>query len=116
MNDDFNSPILIAQLFEGAKYVNALKEEKETITADDLQLLGTTMHDFLFDVLGLIDSAGLASDDTDKLSGAIDLLIQLRNEARANKDFATSDTIRDQLNEVGIMLKDGKDGTTYSLN
>lgn len=116
MNDDFNSPILIAQLFEGAKYVNALKEGNETITETDLELLRTTMHDFLFDVLGLIDSANQASDDTDKLSGTIDLLIQLRNEARANKDFATSDTIRDQLKEVGIMLKDGKDGTTYSLS
>lgn len=116
MNDDFNSPILIAQLFEGAKYVNALKEGNETITESDLELLRTTMHDFLFDVLGLIDSANQASDDTDKLSGTIDLLIQLRNEARANKDFATSDTIRDQLKEVGIMLKDGKEGTTYSLS
>lgn len=116
MNDDFNSPILIAQLFEGAKYINTIKEGKASITAADLKLLQTTMHDFLFDVLGLEDSSANGSDQSDKLSGAVDLLISLRDQARANKDFATSDKIRDELQEVGIQLKDGKDGTTYSLN
>ncbi|MEL6812121.1 MAG: cysteine--tRNA ligase [Bacteroidota bacterium] len=116
MNDDFNSPILIAQLFEAAKYVNTLKEGKATISEEDLNLLTQTMHDFLFDVLGLVDYSAEGGDDSSKLSGAIELLIQLRNQARANKDFATSDRIRDELQEVGIQLKDGKDGTTYSLN
>ena len=74
------------------------------------------MHDFLFDVLGLIDPSDESADETNKLSGAIELLISLRNQARANKDFATSDKIRDELQEVGIHLKDGKDGTTYSLS
>ncbi len=116
MNDDFNSPILIAQLFEAAKFINALKEEKATISDADLKLLKKTMYDFLFDVLGLVDYSGEGGNDSSKLSGTIELLIALRNEARANKDFATSDKIRDQLLEVGIQLKDGKDGTTYSLN
>mgnify|MGYP003662949526 FL=1 len=116
MNDDFNSPILIAHLFEGAKYINALKEGKETITATDLQELSTTMHAFIFDVLGLEDTQAGGDEAAEKLSGAIELLIELRNKARANKDFATSDTIRDELHEVGIQLKDGKDGTTFSLS
>lgn len=116
MNDDFNSPILIAQLFEAVKYINAVKEGKATISKGDLKILQQTMHDFIFDVLGLVDIVSEGNTDGDKLSGTIELLIQLRNEARANKDFATSDKIRDELQEVGIQLKDGKDGTTYSLN
>ncbi len=116
MNDDFNSPILIAQLFEGAKYVNTIKEGSATITANDLSLLKTTLSNFMFDVLGLVDESATGNNDGSKLVGAVDLLIELRNEARANKDFATSDKIRDNLQEVGIQLKDGKDGTTYSLN
>lgn len=117
MNDDFNSPILIAQLFEAAKQINALKEGNTSLTAEDLALLKKTMHAFLFDVLGLVDQATESGDqNADKLTGAIELLISLRNQARANKDFATSDKIRDDLQEVGIQLKDGKDGTTYSLS
>ena len=116
MNDDFNSPILIAHLFEAVKFVNSLKEEKETISAEDLELLKQTIDDFLFDVLGLEDNVSENSQDGEKLTAAVELLIQLRNTARANKDFATSDKIRDELASKGIQLKDGKDGTTFSLN
>ncbi|OAB79539.1 cysteine--tRNA ligase [Cochleicola gelatinilyticus] len=116
MNDDFNSPILIAHLFEASKQINAFKEGTESITEEDLKLLQKTMHDFLFDVLGLVDTTHETGDDSSKLNGAIELLIELRNQARANKDFSTSDRIRDELQEVGIHLKDGKEGTTYSLN
>ncbi len=115
MNDDFNSPILIAQLFEAAKWINTVKEDKAGLTKGDLDLLQQTMHNFLFDVMGLIDLSDNANSNGEKLSGTIDLLIELRNQARANKDFATSDQIRDQLLEVGIQLKDGKEGTSYSL-
>jgi cysteinyl-tRNA synthetase len=115
MNDDFNSPILIAQLFEGAKQINAIKEGNATITETDRELLQQTMQGFLFEVLGLEDVV-LESKDTKKLSGAIAVLIALRDEARANKDFNTSDRIRDALLEVGIQLKDGAEGTSYSLN
>ena len=116
MNDDFNSPILIAHLFEAAKFINAIKEEKDTISKADLELLKKTMHDFIFEVMGLQDAASESSMDQDKLSAAIELLIELRNEARANKDFATSDRIRDELAAKDIQLKDGKDGTTFQLN
>ncbi|MEM7187735.1 MAG: cysteine--tRNA ligase [Bacteroidota bacterium] len=116
MNDDFNSPILIAQLFEAAKVINAVKEGSASITETDRGMLQQTLHDFMFDVLGLVDISSQSADDSNKLNGAVELLIELRNKARANKDFETSDTIRDQLQEVGIQLKDGKDGTTYSLS
>lgn len=115
MNDDFNSPILIAHLFEAAKYINQIKEGKETISAEDLTTLKETINIFVFDVLGL-ENVVKNDSGTDKLTGAVNVLIKLRQEARANKDFALSDKIRDELAEAGILLKDGKDGTTYSVN
>jgi cysteinyl-tRNA synthetase len=115
MNDDFNSPILIATLFDAVKYINAIKEGNEKISQHDLELLKNTMHDFIFEVLGLVDSTIVNEDRSQKLSGTIELLIKLRDEARKNKDFATSDQIRDQLLSLGIQLKDGKEGTSFSV-
>ena len=114
MNDDFNSPILIAQLFEAVKYVNVLKDGTETITSADLDVFIKTMEAFVYDVLGL-ENAVAADVNTDKLEGTVNLLINMRNEARANKNFALSDQIRDQLAALGIQIKDGKEGTTFSL-
>ncbi|MFV8839506.1 cysteine--tRNA ligase [Salinimicrobium soli] len=117
MNDDFNSPILIAQLFEAVKQINILNEGKASITAEDLAELKSTMSAFIFEVLGLVDTAEAADDEAgNKLAGTVELLIRLRAEARANKDFALSDKIRDELLELGIQLKDGKEGTSFSLN
>lgn len=112
--DDFNSPILIAQLFEAVKFIHAINDKTQTISADDLQLLTKSMHQFVFDVLGLQKSSALKVDNK-KLEGAVELLISLRNKARANKDFALSDAIRDELAALGIQLKDSKDGTTFKL-
>ena len=74
------------------------------------------MHDFIFDVLALEENNTTNSGVDHQLSDAVNILIDLRNQARNNKDFHTSDLIRDQLKEAGIHLKDGKDGTTFSLN
>ena len=115
MNDDFNSPILIAHLFEAAKYIHQIKEGSETVSSEDLTTLKNTINTFVFDVLGLENTSDNDSG-RDKLSGAVHVLIKLRQEARANKDFALSDKIRDELAEVGIQLKDGKEGTTFSVN
>ena len=115
MNDDFNSPILIAQLFEGVKYTNLLKDGRETITADDLKMLNETMNGFTIDVLGLENKKESAAG-AEKLDGVITMLIGMRNEARANKDFALSDQIRDKLAVLGIEIKDTKEGTTFSVN
>ena len=114
MNDDFNTPILIAQLFEGVRFVNVLKEGKETLTTEDAKLFCNAMNAFVFDVLGLEDEK--ASDgNNDKLEGTVNLLIAMRKQAREDKNFALSDQIRDQLLALGIQLKDGKEGTTFSL-
>jgi len=114
MNDDFNTPILIAQLFEGVRFVNVLKEGKETLTAEDLKLFSAAMNAFVFDVLGLEDEK-VSDGNNDKLEGTVNLLIEMRKQARENKNFALSDQIRDQLLALGIQLKDGKEGTTFSL-
>ena len=114
MNDDFNTPILIAQLFEGVRFVNLLKENKETISAADLETLSTTMHSFVYNVLGLENQKATDSSN-DKLEGTVNMLISMRNKARADKDFAMSDHIRDQLLTLGIQLKDSKEGTTFSI-
>jgi cysteinyl-tRNA synthetase len=117
MNDDFNTPILIAHLFEAAKFINQVKDEKATITKEDLVLLKDTIHNFVFDIMGLLDTVSTNSNGNNvKLSGTVELLIKLRQEARANKDFALSDQIRDELDALGIQLNDGKDGTTFSTN
>jgi len=115
MNDDFNSPILIAHLFEGVKYANLLKDGKETLTAADLEVLAKTLNSFAFDVLGLRNEAGEDSSN-EKLDGVVNMLITMRNEARANKDFALSDQIRIKLSNLGIELKDTRDGTTFTVN
>lgn len=115
MNDDFNTPILISRLFDAVKHINLIKEGKEKITESDKNLLSETLHNFVFEVLGL-QSKNSADEHTEKLSGVLELLIQMRKEARENKDFATSDKIRDQLSEMGIQLKDSKEGTTFTLN
>jgi len=114
MNDDFNSPILIAQLFETVKLIYRVQQEEETLTAVDIEKLNNAVHGFVFDVLGL--TLAVQKEDNAYLDKALSVLIDLRNQARANKDFATSDRIRDELFAKGIQLKDGTDGTTYTLS
>jgi cysteinyl-tRNA synthetase len=114
MNDDFNTPILIANLFEGIRYVNVVNDGKETLTQADINLLNETLNEFTFDVIGIKDEKTTANN-ADKLEGVVEMLIQMRLEARANKNFALSDQIRDQLLNIGIQLKDGKEGTTFTI-
>ncbi len=114
MNDDFNSPVLIAQLFEAVTYINLLKDKKETLTAKDLQEFSTAINTFVFEILGL--QKNMQKDSSEKLSGVVEMLINMRNNARDNKDWTLSDKIRNELIALGIQLKDGKEGTTFSIN
>jgi len=114
MNDDFNTPILIAHLFEAVKEINVLKEGKTEITHADKKHLETLLHGFVYDILGLNKEA--ESQSNSQAAALVEMLIQLRKEARENKDFATSDSIRDQLLVLGIQLKDGTDGTTFNFS
>ncbi len=114
MNDDFNTPILIANLFEGVKFINLINDGKESLTIEDLNKFKTTIDTFVYDVLGLENNAD-GADNSNKLGGVVEILLQLRKEARENKDWALSDRIRDELIALGIQLKDGKEGTTFSV-
>lgn len=115
MNDDFNTPILIAQLFEGARYINLVNDGAATLTSEDIDLLAQTLSDFIYNVLGMNNTSAGTSGSTEKLNSVVQLLIEMRNQARANKDFALSDEIRDKLLAIGIQLKDGKEGTTFTF-
>ncbi len=116
MNDDFNTPILIAELFSAVKFINQVKDGKATISQEDFDILTSTLNIFVFDVLGLQNVSDNDASGSNKLSDTVELLINMRAEARANKDFALSDKIRDELADIGIQLKDGKDGTTFTTN
>lgn len=114
MNDDFNTPILIAHLFEAAKIINLVKEGKETLSASDKALLGKEVNAFVFDVLGLKEVA--ATKESNKgLDTVMELVLDMRQKAREDKDWTTADAIRDKLNEASIVVKDGKDGVTWKI-
>lgn len=113
MNDDFNTPILIAHLFEAVKEINHLKDGSRQINPSDKDRLNKLLHAFVFDILGLKKES--SSNTNSQTPALVEMLIKLRKEARDNKDFATSDSIRDQLLALGIQLKDGPEGTTFSL-
>lgn len=114
MNDDFNTPILIAHLFEGIRFVNLLNDKRESTTAADLEILKTTLESFTFNVLGIRNEKA-GNNSSEKLEGVVEMLIGMRNEARANKNWSLSDEIRDKLLDLGIQLKDGKDGTSFNI-
>ena len=115
MDDDFNSPLLIAQLFDAVKYINQVVHKGIPISSAQWDCLNTMLASFIHDVLGIAPEFKSSSEAEDKLSKTIGLLIALRNKARANKDFATSDQIRDQLLSYGIQLNDGKEGTQFTI-
>ncbi|GAB3909865.1 cysteine--tRNA ligase [Mucilaginibacter boryungensis] len=110
MNDDFNSPVLIAELFEASRIINSIHDGKLNIDAANLQLLKDTMNSFVLDVLGL--KAEIAANDD--LPKVMDMIVDLRGEAKRNSDYATSDKIRDGLQKIGFQLKDSKEGTTWN--
>ena len=112
MTDDFNSPILISHLFEAVKFISASKLGKESISTEDYEDLKQFLNAIVFDVLGL---ETIEESNNDKLDQTLQVLIDLRNQARKSKNWELSDQIRNQLLEKGIELKDGRDGTTYQL-
>jgi cysteinyl-tRNA synthetase len=109
MNDDFNSPVLIAELFEAVRVINSVYDGKSKLDQGSLDQLRQLMNAMVFDVLGLQSEEKSEGD----LTAIMDLLIRLRNEAKAKQDYATSDQIRMSLQDLGIQLKDGKSGTTW---
>ncbi len=112
MNDDLNSPVMIAELFEAVRLINSANDGKVALGATAIEDLRTLMKAMVFDVLGLRTETAAAGDDT-ALDGLVQEFIRMRAEAKARKDFAASDRVRDQLASLGIVLKDTKEGTTW---
>ena len=117
MNDDLATPQVISHLFEACTTVNKLVDHKATISTDDLKLLADTMHTFAFDVLGLRDDRSADSGEREEAFGkVVDMVLDLRSKARANKDWCTCDQIRDALKDAGFEVMDTKDGCVWKLN
>ena len=117
MNDDLNSPIVISHLFDAARAINSAKDGKGTISAEDLKELQDVFHLFLFDILGMVDESAGAGNDTSReaFAKAVDLLLSIRQQAKVNKDWATSDKIRNELTAIGFTIKDTKDGAEWKI-
>ncbi len=117
MNDDFLTQIVISHLFEACRVVNTLLDHKAQICADCLKELSDTMHLFAIDLLGLRNDKGSNNDAREEAYGkVVDMVLDLRAKAKAAKDWATSDQIRDALAAAGFEVKDTKDGVTWKLN
>lgn len=118
MCDDFNTPIVISNLFEASKLINSVADKKETIGKDALEALTTLMHTFIFDLLGLKEGNGEGGNEAreEAYGKVVDMLLEQRMKAKQNKDWATSDQIRDRLAELGFEVKDTKDGYSWKLN
>lgn len=114
MNDDFNTPVLIAHLFEAIRMINSANDGKLKLTQADLDLLKAIYQHFVFDVMGLKKEEETGKANT-ALEGVMKLVLELRAKAKANKDFATSDEIRNKLAEANIQVKDGKEGASWNL-
>ncbi|MCR5239277.1 MAG: cysteine--tRNA ligase, partial [Prevotella sp.] len=117
MNDDFATPLVISYLFEACTTINKLIDHKATICADCLKELSETMRLFAFDILGLKAEKSGSNDSREEAFGkVVDMVLELRAKARAEKDWATCDKIRDELKDAGFEVKDTKDGVTWKLN
>ena len=116
MNDDFNSPKLIAYLYEAIKFINLVKQDKAQIDKETKRELNSKLNVFIFDVLGLkIPQQTSNQEDNEKLKGTITLLLELRNKARQNKDFATADHIRSSLLTIGVEINDYHEKSSFTL-
>ena len=117
MNDDLATPLVISHLFEACSVVNKLIDHKATICAECLEELRATMRLFAFDILGLTDEKAANNEAREEAYGkVVDMVLDLRSKARANKDWATCDQIRDALKAAGFEVKDTKDGCVWKLN
>jgi len=114
MNDDFNTSVLIAHLFDGARIINSVNDGKASLTAEDLELLKKLFNDFIFDVLGLKLEEGNEKTDN-ALNKVMDLILEIRAQAKVGRDFKLSDEIRDKLLAAGIQVKDTKEGSSWKI-
>ena len=113
MDDDFNTPILIAHLFDGVRVINSVKDGKESLTASDLSKMKKLFSDFVTNILGLISAK--ESGGNDLTEEVMELVLKLRGNAKKNNDFSTADLIRDELGKAGIQIKDCREGSSWEI-
>ena len=115
MNDDLSTPIVISHLFEAVKIINTVLAGGATLSVEDSAHLKETFRIFLFDIMGIREEAGVSEEGNEAYHKAVDLLLDVRKEAKARKDWTTSDYIRDRLSEIGFEIKDTKEGVEWKL-
>tara|TARA_B100001109_G_scaffold242533_1_gene227543 strand:- start:818 stop:2302 length:1485 start_codon:yes stop_codon:yes gene_type:complete len=115
MNDDFNTPILIANIFEAVKFINKINVGSEKISEKDYKILSNTISSFIFDVMGL-EKINISSNVNNKLDDVMDIILELRNDARKNKDYSLSDKIRDMLKNKDISINDSDKNSSFTIN
>jgi len=113
LSDDLNSPIAISQLFEAVRIINSVADKKEKLNANDIEKLKSLFHNVAFDILGLKDEQ--SGNQSELLNNLVKMILDLRQQSKDNKDWATSDNIRNKLTELGVIVKDTKDGTDWSI-
>jgi len=114
MNDDFNSPVVIAHLFDGVRMINSINDGKQSISATDLESLKSLFDDFVLNILGFKNEDQAAGGDDELVEGLMQTILDLRKEAKLNKDWPTADKIRDDLGSLNIEVKDTKEGAVWS--
>ena len=114
MDDDFNTPILIAHLFDGVRIINSVKDGNESLSSIDLEKLKTLFNTFVTDILGLISTKN--NNGNDLTNEVMALVLKLRDNAKSSKDFTTADLIRDELTKLNIQVNDSRDGSNWTLN
>jgi cysteinyl-tRNA synthetase len=113
MNDDFNTPILIAHLFEAVRIVNSAKAGDEQLKKEDIQQLNQLFDTFVFNILGLQEDQDAKGNDLTK--EVMNIILHLRENAKANKDWTSADLIRDELKKLNIEVRDGSDGSSWEV-
>jgi cysteinyl-tRNA synthetase len=115
MNDDLNSPIVIAHLFDALRIINSIACGNEKIDRKNIDILKEIFNIFLFDILGIAKDSNESNENSEILKNVVDMVLELRMQAKANKDYATSDFIRNELTKIGITVKDKKDGFEWEI-
>ena len=115
MNDDFNTPILIANIFDAVKFINKVNQEKANISKEDWEVLLGSINSFVFEVMGLQKSK-LANNENSKINDVLDVIFELRDDARKNKNYELSDKIRDMLKNKGISINDSDKDSSFTID
>ena len=115
MNDDFNTPILIANIFDAVKFINKVNQQKANISKEDWEVLLSSINSFVFEVMGL-QKSNLANNENSKINDVFDILLELRDDARKNKNYELSDKIRDMLKNKGISINDSNKDSSFTID